>query len=212
MAALVESSYEEQDYREWEDADKSSSCARCNKQFGVMIWKHHCRACGRVMCKKCTNYFTRIPVSELCPGCPDYVDPKYAQRCCIDCSTRVRARQAEVDFDAPRQPPHAKPIVGVRIIDSLDYVSCFHSKVYRVQIPSTRTVFPNQIVRVVLGGRVNRVVIPEGVQAGDVMYVRGNDVQLHYPSQDYCDDVPHVLQVDTSVRVDEVRALAKSLV
>lgn len=25
----------------------------CNKEFGVFLWKSHCRKCGRVFCKTC---------------------------------------------------------------------------------------------------------------------------------------------------------------
>lgn len=147
------------------------------------------------MCKKCTNYFTRIPVTELCPGCPGYVDPKYPQRCCLACATRIRGRlgQPEVDVPPPQsqQLSHlsahsAKPIVGVRITESLDFDPNFHSKVYKVQIPANRTVSPGQVVRVELGTRVNRVLIPDGIHAGDVMYVRGNDVLVRRnPSEDH---------------------------
>lgn len=187
-----------QDLRVWEDNEDVRSCFRCKKRFGVITWKHHCRACGRIMCKKCTRFYTKLPVSELCPDCPEYISNKLPQRCCLECSERVRAH-VEADKETA-QRRQGKTVVGVKIIDSIEYIPSYHSKVYVVQIPQDRTVHANQMLRVVLGGRLNHVNVPYGVGPGHLLYVRANDVFVRYPQ----DSGPQVVAVDTSTLVDQV--------
>ncbi|KAH3861980.1 hepatocyte growth factor-regulated tyrosine kinase substrate-like [Dreissena polymorpha] len=43
---------------EWKDAD---CCSRCRTAFGVVQRKHHCRACGDVVCQKCSSKNSIIP-------------------------------------------------------------------------------------------------------------------------------------------------------
>jgi hypothetical protein len=182
----------------WEENEDVRSCFRCKKRFGVITWKHHCRACGRIMCKKCTRFYTKLPVSELCPDCPGYISNKLPQRCCLECSERVRAHlEAEKETAQRRQ---GKTVVGVKIIDSIEYIPSYHSKVYVVQIPQDRTVHANQMLRVVLGGRLNHVNVPYGVGPGHLLYVRANDVFVRYPQ----DSGPQVVAVDMSTLVDQV--------
>jgi hypothetical protein len=40
---------------EWQNAEVVSSCAICGADFGVFTRKHHCRACGQVICNTCSR-------------------------------------------------------------------------------------------------------------------------------------------------------------
>jgi hypothetical protein len=37
----------------WVMDNQTNSCMRCNSQFSMMTWRHHCRSCGFVICKSC---------------------------------------------------------------------------------------------------------------------------------------------------------------
>ncbi|CAF0949556.1 unnamed protein product [Rotaria sordida] len=39
----------------WQPEEDFSECQRCHTQFSVTWRKHHCRHCGKVLCKECTN-------------------------------------------------------------------------------------------------------------------------------------------------------------
>ena len=149
------------------------------------------------MCKKCSRFYTKLPPDELCPDCPSYVSIMYPQRCCQECHERVIAH---IRTRSEHPKPLTMTIVGERIIDSVDYSPSFHSKVYEVKIPYDRTVYPHQSLRVVLGGRVNHVIVPDGIHSGDTIYVRANDVLIDYPHE----EGPRIVKLDTSRLVDEV--------
>jgi hypothetical protein len=44
----------------WVINDKNTFCLSCFKDFGMNRWKHHCRACGNLVCKDCSNYENRL--------------------------------------------------------------------------------------------------------------------------------------------------------
>ena len=64
---------EDEDDVAWQDDKVVTNCNRCNAQFGFMLRRHHCRACGFVFCYYCCN--NKV---ELKPG-------GTKQRVCIDC-------------------------------------------------------------------------------------------------------------------------------
>jgi tRNA A37 threonylcarbamoyladenosine dehydratase len=33
------------------------SASSCNKEFGFFVRKHHCRLCGKIFCRECSNYW-----------------------------------------------------------------------------------------------------------------------------------------------------------
>ncbi|CAF3416140.1 unnamed protein product [Rotaria socialis] len=39
----------------WQPEEDHPECQRCHSQFSVTWRKHHCRHCGKVLCKDCTN-------------------------------------------------------------------------------------------------------------------------------------------------------------
>lgn len=45
----------------WVDSNLIYKCQNCEKSFGILIRKHHCRACGGVFCSSCCNKYIEIP-------------------------------------------------------------------------------------------------------------------------------------------------------
>jgi len=62
----------------WQDEDAVKSCTKCQKKFGLLTRKHHCRNCGHVFCSKCNSRECKIPnlgyvehTVSVCDGCWD---------------------------------------------------------------------------------------------------------------------------------------------
>jgi len=66
----------------WEDDCCRSHCCQCNVQFGILLRKHHCRACGKIFCyRHVANQLPKVKISQdgeillgedhvqLCVGC-----------------------------------------------------------------------------------------------------------------------------------------------
>ena len=45
----------------WVEDKTVSKCYKCNQLFTLFNRKHHCRNCGKIFCKLCSNYFISIP-------------------------------------------------------------------------------------------------------------------------------------------------------
>jgi hypothetical protein len=45
----------------WQD-DASPKCFLCPKKFTIVVRRHHCRACGVLVCSECTEYVTKLRV------------------------------------------------------------------------------------------------------------------------------------------------------
>lgn len=61
--------------KRWEPDSSHSSCQRCGAQFTMTRRRHHCRACGRVLCSSCAPEKQTLRV-------PGYDEPV---RVCHDC-------------------------------------------------------------------------------------------------------------------------------
>jgi hypothetical protein len=59
----------------WVINDRNSFCLLCFKDFGVRRWKHHCRACGNLVCKECSDY--ECPITSM----EEYGPAKVCQSC-----------------------------------------------------------------------------------------------------------------------------------
>ncbi len=83
--------------RSWiKDADASRcSNAACNKGFGLMTRRHHCRLCGKVFCDACTSQSISIkkPLAEK-----GYLAGTHAkQKVCVACFLDNEMRSIELD-------------------------------------------------------------------------------------------------------------------
>jgi len=78
----------------WVDDGSVVYCYNCDAEFGLLLRKHHCRACGRVFCHYCSNYYTVLPldiirkIPDRIGGYSDYLwneDLNKEVRCCGKC-------------------------------------------------------------------------------------------------------------------------------
>ena len=52
-----------------------SKCFSCSTEFSLSVRKHHCRACGKIFCTYCCNYFIDLPLNNnILPDKQSYVD------------------------------------------------------------------------------------------------------------------------------------------
>jgi hypothetical protein len=47
----------------WIVNDQFSHCMRCKEDFGPLLWRHHCRMCGYLVCNACSQ--DRVPLDKL---------------------------------------------------------------------------------------------------------------------------------------------------
>ncbi|KAG7377536.1 hypothetical protein PHYPSEUDO_011509 [Phytophthora pseudosyringae] len=75
----------------WRKDDKVARCGICAKKFGLLRWKHHCRACGDVCCRRCLG-FCLVDVPE------QGVDLAYTCARCVQKNTNKPALVGEVNW------------------------------------------------------------------------------------------------------------------
>lgn len=63
----------------WVPDDKITVCYNCKSEFGSQDSKHHCRACGRGFCDKCSTHQLPVPSRGW----------DYPVRVCNSCATRT---------------------------------------------------------------------------------------------------------------------------
>ena len=51
----------------WVADTMSKNCCQCSAAFGIMKRRHHCRACGNLICSRCTA--THVAVGKVCTLC-----------------------------------------------------------------------------------------------------------------------------------------------
>jgi len=83
----------------WVPDQASSQCQECNTKFSFIIRKHHCRACGRLLCNQCTKHQYPLEYLGWCPS-----------RVCQPClgiftknTTELRRSKSLNDFDDMKQ-------------------------------------------------------------------------------------------------------------
>jgi hypothetical protein len=50
---------------EWEPDHEAHECRRCDKRFGLLNRRHHCRRCGLVVCDKCSTARTFLSANQI---------------------------------------------------------------------------------------------------------------------------------------------------
>jgi len=73
----------------WVADDDVRCCQHCDKIFTVQKRRHHCRLCGRVVCKKCSGY--KAPIQKLLITRP--------RRLCILCCAVVEMQDAKLKLN-----------------------------------------------------------------------------------------------------------------
>ncbi|ORY96510.1 FYVE zinc finger-domain-containing protein [Syncephalastrum racemosum] len=49
----------------WESDMSAKECRRCERRFGLIVRRHHCRRCGLIVCDKCSASRTYLNASEI---------------------------------------------------------------------------------------------------------------------------------------------------
>eukprot|EP01031_Cornospumella_fuschlensis_P025805 gene25805-31164_t len=57
-----------------------NACEICEKRFGLLVRKHHCRNCGRCVCESCSNEKVRLPK----------LDPRALFKVCSLCANAIK--------------------------------------------------------------------------------------------------------------------------
>ncbi|KAE9026175.1 hypothetical protein PF005_g3574 [Phytophthora fragariae] len=75
----------------WKEDDKVPRCGICAKKFGLLRWKHHCRACGDICCRRCLG-FCLVDVPE------QGVDLAYTCARCVQKNTSKHALVGDISW------------------------------------------------------------------------------------------------------------------
>lgn len=78
--------------KKWVSDDLVENCHNCNKQFSVLVRKHHCRSCGHIYCYDCANNFAPFPENLLTLDEPNAL-PKLAS---FPSQTKYNKTQSQV--------------------------------------------------------------------------------------------------------------------
>ncbi|KAI8339852.1 FYVE zinc finger-domain-containing protein [Chlamydoabsidia padenii] len=75
---------------EWESDINAKDCRRCNRRFGLLNRRHHCRRCGLIVCDRCSASRAYLPASQILqnpngPLEPSHVLESHHQRICDKC-------------------------------------------------------------------------------------------------------------------------------
>ena len=82
-----------------------AACMRCHTGFGLMQWKHHCRACGDCVCAGCSYH--RMDLTNECDGLKE----NGGSRVCIQCYADIHFRIAKMYDEASGRVEAANPVV-----------------------------------------------------------------------------------------------------
>ncbi|XP_025424618.1 zinc finger FYVE domain-containing protein 9 [Sipha flava] len=96
----------------WVPDEAAKSCMRCQLKFTVVKRRHHCRACGEVLCSKCCNLRARLSYMNNNEG-----------RVCQQCfNTLARASQVEQKVATIKHPNPNNPMEYCSTVPPLQQV------------------------------------------------------------------------------------------
>uniref|UniRef100_A0A6B2L9Q0 FYVE-type domain-containing protein n=1 Tax=Arcella intermedia TaxID=1963864 RepID=A0A6B2L9Q0_9EUKA len=90
----------------WQPDNEAKACGACMTPFNLIIRKHHCRACGKIFCNDCCNFYT-LP--------PDKHNMEDITRYCEECFINYRSSlnfNATFDVIGPEEGPAAILVHG----------------------------------------------------------------------------------------------------
>ena len=107
----------------WLPDDCTDTCMQCDREFTIKRRRHHCRMCGRIFCKRCSEKRMELP-SELryhgpervCDSCADHLErqaggeqsPLSGESADVDPSCSPRA-DSEAKEDASNSSERVEP-------------------------------------------------------------------------------------------------------
>jgi hypothetical protein len=71
---------------EWMEDDVSPCCLICENSWNLKRRRHHCRNCGRLVCKECSNQKVKLEDSDT-----------ETKRVCDDCLVTIEEKKQIVD-------------------------------------------------------------------------------------------------------------------
>ncbi|XP_020295778.1 uncharacterized protein LOC109860825 [Pseudomyrmex gracilis] len=101
----------------WIPDSDAPSCMLCDTKFTVLKRRHHCRACGKVLCNKCCNMKYRLEYqitidSRVCAPCYQLLTKAENEHGINDWSTNYSSYSGHNDINSPqgRQPNPNNPM------------------------------------------------------------------------------------------------------
>jgi len=94
----------------WEAFGSVNHCIKCERDFGITLWKFHCRACGRIFCWKCVKWEVNYtpPSRKNEEGYKE--KKKKVCEACFDIITEAQAKGETPKIDAiPRSISKSTP-------------------------------------------------------------------------------------------------------
>lgn len=89
---------------EWMSDKDTKTCLGCDKSFGVLLRKHHCRCCGRIFCDACSPHRNELPPAFELKG---------PQRTCDSCHANLQRQKMEDNpTSVPARPGKRRVRVG----------------------------------------------------------------------------------------------------
>jgi hypothetical protein len=84
---------------QWQRDSDSNQCVRCEREFGLLVRRHHCRACGLLVCKKCSG------TSKLVKHLTEGGDVKHTKARICDLCAHAHKDEELIDFCEAQQEP-----------------------------------------------------------------------------------------------------------
>jgi FYVE, RhoGEF and PH domain containing 1 len=121
----------------WIKDQETSMCMNCTTNFTTFRRRHHCRACGHVICGKCSSHkapliYNDNIVSRVCDPCFEILCPvDHRQSKALQSQASVRSPQQQQQQPQQHQPQHKKlPVIlqvkasDPSVISSYLHISC----------------------------------------------------------------------------------------
>lgn len=80
----------------WVPDSSSQQCMQCDQKFTLIKRRHHCRACGLLLCASCCNFKHYLHYSQS--------DGRVCERCCEILKAQLLNNQQEVTQPTPTNP------------------------------------------------------------------------------------------------------------